>query len=114
MRKLLVFMMLVSFRAAIAQPDSSAKLQWVRAVSAIAKDSLKLHTGEEFYTEWSRADRMFAFVYASRRDSVMTPQWAYRYFGDSHDDARKYCDSLERSGLDAMLSQYLRASSWLS
>jgi len=100
-----IFFLFVAF-ASFAQQDSTVlnrKLDLIKHVSILLKDSLKLQTGEHFYTEFVNNDSMFSYVYISDKDSVKNVlKDPYEYFGTHYTEAKIAADSFSRYGFDVM------------
>ena len=108
---LVVVLSLFSFIAfSQSLPGDSSKyihqINFIKKVSVLIKDSLKLKVGDEFYTRYSENDSMFSYVYVSRKDSICkVTDGAFIYFGNHPHEAKIKADSFTKAGFDVMLYQ---------
>jgi len=112
MKKLFLIVFSLISLAAFSQslPRDTAKYEhkivFIKRVTALIHDSLKLNVGEDFYTRFSENDSMFSYVYVSRKDTISkVTDGAFIYFGNHPFDAKIKADSFTKAGLDVLVYQ---------
>lgn len=101
------FVLILFFTSVKAQQDSvilHRKLELIKRVSVLIKDSLKLETGDHYFTDFIENDSMFNYVYVSYKDSIKkVTKDAFIYFENHPSEARFKADSFMNAGYDVML-----------
>lgn len=94
-----------------AQPYPAAAIKTIEAARDYITQTLKLETGDDFYTVQADSTQvlrtqaaMYCYVYAAQKNALKPVFDApFKYFDTDHTAARHYADSLQALGYDIML-----------